>query len=264
MANSQGKADQAYPHSVQGATKQSAAQYPQGPKSVEDSPGPAEISTDDVIAILRQVGFRGSPRLVEYLEERLFKWLKDAHVVDADIEALQRAGLRREIIGLALIGISLGAVWEKCEHTFGRKRARQRNEDMLLSSAAFLAMLGKEWGENADASSAESPLSVAGLAKRLEIYANAMKMRDYLREFAEVDSILDIAKYVFVGVVKRITGTYHDREVSALVAAILQNPDYHMEAHRFWRRRMYGRLDQKLSLFAQFFQGANSILSENR
>lgn len=180
--------------------------------------------------MLRQVGFKQHAKLQQYLEDRLFKWLKESHVVEDDIQALQQAGIRREIIGLSLIGISFASVWEKCQPTLGTKRARQRKQDVLLGSAALLTKFSKEWDGSDDRGSTDTGSGLLGIAKRLEMFGHGMKLRDHLREFADADSLLDVAKYVFVGAVERITGTCHDREVSALIAAMLQDSDYYREA----------------------------------
>lgn len=73
---------------------------------------------------------------------------------------------------------------------------------------------------------------------------------------------MDVVKYAFAGFVKRVTGTYHDREVSAVIGAALQNSDYHMEAHRFWRKRMYDRLERTVPAVALALQAANTVLLE--
>jgi hypothetical protein len=253
-------------------TRERASRNGRSPRTAESSPPPATGEADshseqelfgELIAKLRQMGFKRSPKLVDYLEERVFSWLKEAHVVGGDIEALQQAGVRREIIGLSLIGISLGSVCDQCQETFGDKRARQREQNLLLAPIGFLNKLGKEWEEDGNPGSREVLLSPLDVAKRLETYADMLKLRDQLRQLAGVDSVLDVAKYIFVGAVKRITGTYHDREVSALIAAMTQDPDYHMEVHKFWRRRLYSRLEQTLATAGVWYLYAvNSILIE--
>lgn len=223
-------------------------------------PGANEVSLEDLIAALRQGTFKGVPRFVEFLEDKVLKCLTEFQV-QGDIAALQKAGVRRAIIGMAVMAVDIAAASDKMSDSLGRKKARQRGEKALHRSIALLTKIGK-LDEPAAISSAGASSGPLDLANRLENYAKGVKLRDALRELTGFDSALDIAKYAFVGSVKRITGTYHDREVSALIAATLQNSDYHMEAHRSWRKRLYERLDQKLSIVALVAQAANSILVE--
>ena len=219
-----------------------------------------ELTLTDFVNVLRQAGVKSGANRVRFLEDQLSQ-LKD-HQVQNDILKLEQSGVRREIIALAVVGIRTGSLFDQLNDGFGSKRVRHRTRKLLLAPLSFLTKLSNEWGEAAGALTSDMFPSPLGTAKGLEQYAEMQRWREWIKEFAGVASLLDVAKYAFSGAVKRITGTYHDREVSALIGATLQESEYHMEAHRFWRKRMYSRLDRNLPFAALLLQAANSILSQ--
>jgi hypothetical protein len=68
--------------------------------------------------------------------------------------------------------------------------------------------------------------------------------------YAELASLAEICKYVLASYVKRSTGRFHDRNVSALIGALTQSSDFNEVAQRMWRSRNYNRLDKHFSSIA--------------
>jgi hypothetical protein len=63
-------------------------------------------------------------------------------------------------------------------------------------------------------------------------------------------SLVELFKYVLASYVKRSTGRFHDRNVSALIGALTQSSDFNEVAQRMWRSRNYKRLDKHFSWIA--------------
>jgi hypothetical protein len=266
MATTATPADKEHPSSRQvpdnrRTLKSAAVQVPYRAEAMEDFlRGLGELSLDDLIAALRQSGFKRHPKFLEILE-RVLRRLEKFHI-QGDIEVLQQSGVARELIAMATMGIDIAATCDALESRFGDKRERQREQSCLLSPVPFLRKLGNLWGEAAHALPAEMFPSPTVVANGLHFYADILKRRERIYRLAGTNSLVDVAKYAFAGVVRRATGTYHDREVSAVIGAALQDSDYHMETHRFWRKRTYNRLDQNLPAAALALQAANTILLE--
>jgi hypothetical protein len=72
-------------------------------------------------------------------------------------------------------------------------------------------------------------------ADSLHVYANLLFIRELFLEALDANSGEEIAKYTLVSAVRRITGKYHDREVSGIMGAFLGRNDYDETAHRVWR-----------------------------
>jgi len=219
-----------------------------------------ELPLGVLISIFREAGLGRHPKLVEFLEKPL-KQLRDFQI-EGDIKVLQQSGLTREIVALAVMGIQIAFAFDNLQGTFGQKRARQREQRVLLGPIAFLTKLGSEWGEAAKAMPSEMFPGPVVVANGLQQYAEMLNWRERIKGFAGVDALLDLAKYAFAGLARRVTGTYHDREISALIGAALPSTDYHMEAHRSWRKRAYDRLDKTVPFAAVAFEAVNAVLLE--
>jgi hypothetical protein len=69
-----------------------------------------------------------------------------------------------------------------------------------------------------------------------------------------------MAKYSLASVVKRVSGKFHDCEVSAMPGAALGNFEYDETAHRVWRIRNYDRLERCLPLAPMALQALNNVM----
>jgi hypothetical protein len=80
-------------------------------------------------------------------------------------------------------------------------------------------------------------------------------LRFYSRLFRDLPHLWDpgmpysesLGKYLLSAYTKRITGKFHDREVSALLGNATSTDGYDETAHRMWRSRNYRRIQQQCS-----------------
>ena len=77
----------------------------------------------------------------------------------------------------------------------------------------------------------------------------------------ETRSIRDFLKYILAGYVKRATGRYHDKGVSALLADVAGPPDYNEVAQRMWRLRNYQRMEKYFSIFTDFLFAMGVVIA---
>lgn len=136
-----------------------------------------QLSLDNMAAIFREAGIRPHPKVAEFLEKVLNR-LQQFHA-QADIEALQQAGIAREMVAIVVMGIEMGAACTDLKKTFGGKRARQREQDLLVGPVRFLVRLGEFWGKAADVMPAEMVPSPMVVTKGLQFYADILNQREW-------------------------------------------------------------------------------------
>jgi hypothetical protein len=88
------------------------------------------------------------------------------------------------------------------------------------------------------------------VVSELRFYIKFITLAERLSVYAESNSLTEICKYILAGYVKRSTGRFHDRNVSALIAVLTDSQGFDEVAHRMWRSRNYKRLDKHFSWIA--------------
>jgi hypothetical protein len=78
-------------------------------------------------------------------------------------------------------------------------------------------------------------------AARLRLYASMLAIGPTLIDVAQIKSVKDIERYLPTAYVKHATGTWHDREVSALIGAAI-GTEIEEGTHRVWRYRNFDHL----------------------
>jgi len=85
------------------------------------------------------------------------------------------------------------------------------------------------------------------MISELRVYSGLIKLAESVRVDAEVHSLAEVSKYFLSSYVIRMTGGFHDRNVSGLVGEAAGLPEYNEVAHRMWRHRNYERLEKNFS-----------------
>jgi len=85
------------------------------------------------------------------------------------------------------------------------------------------------------------------LVAQTRLYVSLLNMTEAWAEIAELHSLEEFTKYLFVGYIKRATGRFRDRNASALIGEIFELPAYDEVALRMWRSRNYERVDKHVS-----------------
>jgi len=86
-------------------------------------------------------------------------------------------------------------------------------------------------------------IPLSRLTSELRFYSWLMGMAGHISSETETRSLREFLKYLLVGYIKRATGRFHDREVSALLAELDNAPNFNERAQSMWRSRNYKRLD---------------------
>jgi hypothetical protein len=81
----------------------------------------------------------------------------------------------------------------------------------------------------------------------LRLYSRAIGIAEKFAVETDTHSLAEFSKYILSSYVNRMTGSFHDRNVSGLIGETTDSPDYNEVAHRMWRHRNYERLDKVFS-----------------
>jgi hypothetical protein len=93
-------------------------------------------------------------------------------------------------------------------------------------------------------------LSPFGLVAAIRDQREMLLTLEGLAAKFDVNPFPEIARYLLAGYVLRATDTFHDRNVSGILGAVVGPADYTEVAQRMWRYRNYERLEQHLSVLA--------------
>jgi hypothetical protein len=80
------------------------------------------------------------------------------------------------------------------------------------------------------------------LVSEIRFYAKLLAFAEWLPAELQLNSIVELAKYILAGYVERATGRFCDRNVSALIGDTVGPADHNEVAQRMWRYRNYERL----------------------
>ena len=109
-----------------------------------------------------------------------------------------------------------------------------------------------------------APIPPHKLTRSLRTYAGTLGMVQALTRETEIRSPQDLPRYLITGYVCRATGRWHDREVSAIIAAVGEREDYDENAHKMWRTRNYARLEKYYHGFAELLCAVAAVAEEQR
>jgi hypothetical protein len=236
------------------------------PDSEESSRPLHDISLEDIVRLLRETPGLDlpSPRLTAFATFRLK--LLEPYRIQPDIKRLESWGVKKETLALVLMAINLAPGFDYfLRERLGNKQVRQKQAKMLLAPLPVLGQFSEISGRNTQSHSTASDFfpDPERLAQGLKVYASMLTWADELWDAMGVHSFQETTKYAFAGFVKRVSGKYHDKEVSALTGAALQREDYDETAHRVWRIRNYPRLDKAIPFAALFAVAFNTVLSDS-
>ena len=188
--------------------------------------------------------------------------------IESDWQRLEKMGVTRECMAIAMMLINIAPSADyMLKQYVGNKQRREKKVEVLLSPISVLEEIAQIAEGIYKDTAPEEFLKTWGyppprsIIKGLQAWADFLLMGDKFFDAIEANSVLEIAKYGLAGVVKRVTARFHDREVSALTGAALQMTDCDETAHRVWRIRNYGRLEQGVVRFLPvILQALNVVL----
>ena len=81
------------------------------------------------------------------------------------------------------------------------------------------------------------------LISELRLHAKALWFTETVKKKAKLKTLDELARYLLTAYVARMTGSFHDRCVAALVGEIQGDLEYTEVAQRVWRGRHYDKLE---------------------
>jgi hypothetical protein len=220
-----------------------------------------KLSVEELTDLLQKAGFGPNLSFTEWSDYR-FRILDPFHI-EADLRRLESFGIKKETLAIATLLINVApALDDYFLNHFGDKRARLRQAKALTAPIPVLETLAELFGDlpNPMAGGIVPPKATI---ESLRLYASMMIWGDRIYDFCGANSFLEIAKYAFAGLVRRKTNKFHDREVSAITGAALQDYDYDETAHRVWRIRTYTRLEESFPIAPTLLQALDNLLSQS-
>jgi hypothetical protein len=102
-------------------------------------------------------------------------------------------------------------------------------------------------------------IAPARLASELKLYASVLELCDRIPRETQTRSLADFGKFSLTDYVKQVTGRFHDRNVSALIAETIGPADYNEVAHRMWRARNFKRMSEHFEKLSDLLSAAHAL-----
>jgi len=139
----------------------------------------------------------------------------------------------------------------------GHPRKRQKVTRALEKAASMLEEVFGEFIAAEDESQRETfadlgRIPLSRLVSEVRFYIRFLNLAEGLAEDTETRSIREVTNYLLASYVKRATGRFRDRNVSALLGELAGSVDYNEVAQRMWRTRNYQRLEKHFSKLTDF------------
>jgi hypothetical protein len=180
--------------------------------------------------------------------------------IDRDIERLEKLGVKRSTLTLAMFAIGLSKQFDDAFKEFGDKRTRDRQKRALLAPIPALRDMKKLFGELPDESMPNTPHPAKAISE-LEMWAAMPSWGEKVYEFFGTSSLYEVSRFALASLVYDTTGKYLDREVSSLTAAALHADDYDETRHRVWRVSNYKRLQATVPIATRLLIAVNKVAS---
>jgi hypothetical protein len=236
-----------------------------------DEPKPEEVGTERALLDAyrqrwQEAGFN--------LDEVLLSWgNEEAKALEtwsarADFEELCTHGCRPEILAFLIASFrftpNLENFWTEM---VGHPDNRQKTTKTLENAAVALETLFGRFIESEDERQRAEftklrRLPISAVVSELRFYIKFITLAERLSVYAESNSLTEICKYILAGYVKRSTGRFHDRNVSALIAVLTDSQGFDEVAQRMWRSRNYKRLDKNFSWIAALLVAMNVAMRQ--
>jgi hypothetical protein len=139
-------------------------------------------------------------------------------------------------------------------------RTLERTASTLEETFAVLITLGEK---DTVIFTKTGRIPLARVVSELRWYIRLINLAESLRKETGSHSLGEVSKYLLSGCVRRMTGSFHDRNVSGLVGEVAGVDDYSEVAQRMWRKRNYGRLDKHFSWITNILVAASVVIAHS-
>jgi hypothetical protein len=216
------------------------------------------VSVEELVQVFEQTDPR-SRATVAQLGEKYFQSFK-SYNIERDVERLEKSGVKRSTLTLAMFAIGLSKQFDDAFRQFGDKRTRDRQKRTLLAPIPVLREMTKLFGEQPVNSVPNTPHPAKAISQ-LETLAAMPSWGEKVYEFFGTNSLYEVSRFALASLVYEITGKYLDREVSSLTAAALHADDYDETRHRVWRITNYERLQATVPIATRLLLAVNKVAS---
>ena len=110
--------------------------------------------------------------------------------------------------------------------------------------------------------SAVGRIPVSKLIAELRLHVRILKVAETVKKETKLKTLDQLARYLITSYVARMTGSFHDRPVAALIGSATGSPEYTEVAQRMWRDRNYSRLESHFSWMAKFAVAMSVAISQ--
>jgi hypothetical protein len=147
----------------------------------------------------------------------------------------------------------------------GPASKRQKTTRTLEKAAATLEEIFGGFMALADEDTAIFPkigrIPPSDVVSELRFYIRLTNFAESIRKKTGSHSLAEVSKYLLSSYVRRMTGNFHDRSVSGLVAELTGSVEYIEVAQRMWRSRNYRRLDKHYSWMTDILVAASVVIT---
>lgn len=166
------------------------------------------------------------------------------------------------IVALMRNSAGLEMFWET---VIGSPAKRQKATRTLERAAATLEKIFGGFMGTADQDAATftkiGRIPPSRMVSELRLYIRVINLAQSVRKETGSHSLAEVSKYLLSGYVKRMTGTFRDRNVSSLAAEVTGSVEYNEVAHRMWRLRNHRRLDKNYSWMTNVLVAASVVIA---
>ena len=216
-----------------------------------------DIPLEKLEEVFSRLEFTKDGSLTEWAEWRLQR-LADFRL-GPGLKKLTSAGIRRETIAFGMYFVTISPRLDLClKDLFGQRRTRMRHAMALERAACILRRMSDALPNLPEMMKALPTFALT--ARALEMYSLMLVWGEAFCAITGAGSCQKMAKYSLASVVKRVSGKFYDREVSAMTGAALGDFEYDETAHRVWRIRTYDRMEKSFPLAPMALQALNNVL----
>jgi hypothetical protein len=104
-------------------------------------------------------------------------------------------------------------------------------------------------------------IPLSRVVSELRFYIRLTNLVESVRKKTGSHSLAEVSKYLLSSYVRRMTGNFHDRNISGLVAELTGSVEHTEVAHRMWRSRNYRRLDKHYSWMTNILVAASVVIT---
>jgi hypothetical protein len=105
-------------------------------------------------------------------------------------------------------------------------------------------------------------IPLSRVVSELRFYIRFINLAESVRKDTGSHSLAEVSKYLLSSYVRRMTGSFHDRNASGLVAEVAGSVEYNEVAHRMWRSRNHWRLDKHYSWMTNILVAASVVIAQ--